>query len=69
MKRMDKEEREFHQHMAQSMKDLMKTFSSGYTALERAKADEKQLTQEEKDQVDQAENYDQPMNQLSQDIT
>jgi len=37
---MDKEEREFHQHMATSMKELMKTFSNGYTALERAKSDE-----------------------------
>lgn len=43
---MNAEEREFHQHMAKSMQDLMKTFSNGYSALERAKTDEKALAQE-----------------------
>ena len=46
MKRMDAEEREFHAHMAKSMRELMQTFSSGYSALERAKSDEKLLSQE-----------------------
>lgn len=47
MKRMDAEEREFHAHMAKSMHELMQTFSSGYSALEHAKQDEKLLQQQE----------------------
>lgn len=50
MKKMDAEEREFHAHMARSMHELMQTFSTGYSALEQAKHDEKLLQQEEKDQ-------------------
>lgn len=52
MKRMDAEEREFHQHMAKSMHELMQTFSNGYSALEHAKQDEKML-QEEAQQSDE----------------
>ena len=51
MKKMDAEERNFHEHMAQSMHQLMQTFSSGYSALEHAKREEKMLNQEEKEQV------------------
>ena len=51
MKKMDAEERAFHEHMAQSMHQLMQTFSSGYSALEHAKLDEKMLNQEEKEQL------------------
>lgn len=54
MKRMDAEEREFHAHMAKSMRELMQTFSSGYSALEHAKQDEKLLQQEEREQLDVA---------------
>ena len=51
---MDAEEREFHAHMAKSMRELMQTFSSGYSALERAKSDEKLLSQEMGEQYDGA---------------
>lgn len=46
---MDAEERSFHQHMAKSMHELMQTFSTGYSALERAKQDEKFLSQDERE--------------------
>lgn len=52
---MDAEEREFHAHMAASMRELMQTFSSGYSALERAKQDEKLLSQEEREQAETEE--------------
>lgn len=38
---MDKEVKEFHNHMALSMSNLMKTFTEGFSALEKAKQDEK----------------------------
>lgn len=46
MKKMDLEEKEFHKHMAKSMQQLMKTFNDGYSALERAKDDEKAIDEQ-----------------------
>lgn len=43
MKQMDKEVKEFHNHMAISMAKLMKTFTEGFTALDKAKQDEKTI--------------------------
>ena len=37
MKKMDNEVKEFHNHMAISMAKLMKTFTEGFTALDKAK--------------------------------
>ena len=55
MKKMDAEEKSFHEHMALSMKQLRQTFSSGYSALEQAKQDEKYMSNEERDQVQEEE--------------
>jgi len=38
---MDKEVKDFHNHMALSMSTLMKTFTDGFAALDKAKQDEK----------------------------
>jgi hypothetical protein len=37
MKKMDIEVKEFHSHMANSMSKLMKAFTDGFTALDKAK--------------------------------
>ena len=57
MKRMDAEEREFHAHMAQAMRELMATFSTGYQALEHAKTDER-LSQRDDSGSDQSDEAD-----------
>lgn len=43
MKKMDTEVKEFHNHMATSMSSLMQTFTAGFTALDKAKQDEKKF--------------------------
>jgi hypothetical protein len=43
MKMMDKEVKEFHNHMATSMASLMKTFNEGFNQLDQAKKDEKDI--------------------------
>jgi len=40
MKKMDMEVKEFHSHMANSMAKLMKSFTDGFAALDKAKQDE-----------------------------
>ena len=40
MKKMETEVKEFHSHMANSMAKLMKSFTDGFTALDKAKQDE-----------------------------
>jgi hypothetical protein len=40
MKKMDIEVKEFHSHMANSMSKLMKAFTDGFTALDKAKQDD-----------------------------
>ena len=37
MKSMDAEVKEFHNHMAASMQNLMKAFTEGFQALDKAK--------------------------------
>ena len=41
MKKMDKEVKEFHNHMATSMAQHMQTFTEGFTALDQAKLEDK----------------------------
>lgn len=41
MKKMDSEVKDFHNHMANSMSGLMKAFNDGFTALDKAKKEEK----------------------------
>ena len=43
MKSMDTEVKQFHNHMAMSMSTLMKTFTDGFSALDKAKQDENNL--------------------------
>jgi len=40
MKKMDQEVKEFHSHMANSMSKLMKSFTDGFAALDKAKQDD-----------------------------
>jgi hypothetical protein len=40
MKKMDQEVKEFHTHMSNSMSKLMKTFTDGFAALDKAKQDD-----------------------------
>lgn len=47
MKKMDTEVKEFHNHMANSMQLLMKAFTDGFTALEKAKRDEKLIEEKQ----------------------
>ena len=68
MKKMDAEERNFHEHMAQSMHQLMQTFSAGYSALEYAKPEEKQMNQNEKDQVTEDEQQQDMVQQKDDDL-
>lgn len=46
MQNMDKEVKQFHNHMALSMSTLMKTFTDGFAALDKAKQDEKILEEQ-----------------------
>lgn len=43
MKTMDAEVKEFHNHMASSMQNLMKAFTEGFQALDKAKQDDKKF--------------------------
>jgi molecular chaperone GrpE (heat shock protein) len=43
MKKMDQEVKEFHSRMTNSMAQLMKTFSEGFEALDKAKKDDPDL--------------------------
>lgn len=44
---MDTEVKQFHNHMAMSMSTLMKTFTDGFSALDKAKQDENNLEQQQ----------------------
>lgn len=43
---MDSEVKDFHNRMANSMQQLMKSFQDGFAALENAKKDEKNFEEE-----------------------
>ena len=46
MKSMDAEVKEFHNHMASSMQNLMKAFTEGFQALDKAKQDDKKFQED-----------------------
>ena len=43
---MDAEVKEFHNHMASSMQNLMKAFTEGFQALDKAKQDDKKFQED-----------------------